>query len=81
MRGIYEKLIAPHEVNLGWHDSYGLDLICSENKYAFFGSTNLLITSRHPHCSFTLVPRAYYAEMFTVATAKRSSFHGILKFR
>jgi hypothetical protein len=82
MRDIYEKLIAPDEVRLGRYDSFGLTLICSDKKYAHFGPLHLLLkpTSR-PRCSFTLIPRAYYPVMHSIATAKKSPYRGIFNFK
>jgi hypothetical protein len=82
MRDIYQKLIAPHEDDFIPFDTYGLGQICSEKKYAHFGSLYMLfLPFNRPNCSFILVPRAYYPGMFTIATAKRSPFHGILNFK
>jgi hypothetical protein len=82
LNDIYEKLIAPHEAHLENFDWFGLSLICSEKKYAHFGSTfYLLIPMLRPQCSFTLIPRAYYPGMFTIATTKRSPYHGILNYK
>jgi hypothetical protein len=82
MRDIYGKLIAPHEANFQSMDRYGLSLICSEKKYAHFGSVYMLLISwNRPRCSFTLIPRAYVPGMFTIATAKRSPYRGILNFK
>jgi hypothetical protein len=82
LNDIYEKLIAPHEDHFDSFDYYGLSLICSEKKYAHFGSAYmLLIRENIPHCSFTFIPRAYYPGMFTIATTKRSPYHGILNYK
>ena len=81
-RDIYEKLIAPHEATFLIFDLYGLFLVCNEKKYAHFGSAYmLLIPTFRPNCSFTLIPRAYYPGMFTIATSKRSPYRGILNFK
>jgi len=82
LRDIYKKLIAPHEANFGVIDSFGLPTICSDKKYAHFVSAYILmIPGNLPSCSFTFIPRAYYPGMFTIATAKRSPYRGILNFK
>jgi hypothetical protein len=82
LRDIYEKLIAPHEANFAKLDAWGLSQICREKTYAHFGSAYmLLIPANRPRCSFTFIPRAYYPGMFTIATAKKSAYRGILNFK
>jgi hypothetical protein len=82
LNDIYEKLIKPHEDYLAPHDALILPLICSEKKYAHFGSVYLLlIKGNRLNCSVTLIPRAYYPGMYTIATVKRSPYHGILNFK
>jgi len=82
MRDIYEKLIAPHEDQLGLYDMFVLPLICSEKKYAHLVSAYILmIPMNHITCSFRLIPRAYYPGMYTIALAKNSPYRGILNFK
>jgi hypothetical protein len=82
MRDIYKKLIAPHEAEFELHDAIGIHLICSDKKYAYLVSAYmLLIPGSRPLCSFTLIPRAYYPGMYTVALAKKSHYRGILNFK
>ena len=82
MRDIYEKLIAPHEDQLELYDTFGLSLICSEKKYAHLVSAYILmIPMNHINCSFSLIPRAYYPGMYTIALAKNSPYRGILNFK
>jgi len=82
MRDIYEKLIAPHEDQLGFHDLFGLPLVCSEKKYAHLVSAYMLmIRMNRINCSFTLIPQAYYPGMYTIALAKNSPYRGILNFK
>jgi len=82
MRDIYEKLIAPHEAELEFYDLIGLHLICSEKKYAHLVSAYILmIPINRITCSFTLIPRAYYPGMYTIALAKKSPYRGIFNFK
>jgi hypothetical protein len=82
MRDIYEKLIEPHEAEFQVFDAIGIQLICSDKKYAHLVSAYLFVISvNRPHCSFTLIPRAYYPGMYTIALAKKSPYRGILNFK
>jgi hypothetical protein len=82
LRDIYEKLIAPNENSLDFNDVFGLPRLCREKKYAYFASTYMLLMPIYlPPCSITLIPRAYYPGMFTIAMAKRSPYRGILNFK
>ena len=77
---IYEKLIAPHEAQLAPFEMPLL--VCTEKKYAHLMSAYLLlIYPLPPNCSITLIPRAYYPGMYTIATVKRSPYRGILNFK
>jgi len=59
-----------------------LPLICDDKKYAHFVPLYpLLLPMNRINCSFTLIPRAYYPGMHTIATAKSSPYRGILNFK
>jgi len=82
LKDIYVKKIAPHEHTFHYWDLYGLKEICVDKKYAFLVSAYmLLIELNQPPCSFDFIPRAYYPGMFTIPTAKRSPYRGILNFK
>jgi hypothetical protein len=82
LKDIYVKKIAPHEDNFEAWDYVGLEELCIDNKYAYFISAYmLLIPGFLPNCSFTFIPRAYYPGMFSIPTAKRSPYRGILNFK
>jgi hypothetical protein len=82
LRDIYQRLIAPYEADFKTHDSKAMPLVCSEKKYAHIVSAYLLLfPMNRPRCSFTLIPRAYYPGMYTIATVKKSPYRGILNFK
>jgi hypothetical protein len=82
LRDIYVKLIAPIEHLMEPSDWEGLYRLCRDRKYAHLASDYMLLMPMAlPPCSISLVPRAYYPGMFTIATAKRNPYRGILNFK
>jgi hypothetical protein len=82
LKDIYAKLIAPNEAVLDLNDWGGFTRLCHDRNYAHFASAYMLLIPGYlPPCNIKLIPRAFYPGMFTIATAKRSSYRGILNYK
>jgi hypothetical protein len=81
-REIYRKLIAPIKHDLPTTNPEGYNKICSEHKYAFFG-TNILKTkfSLSIPCKVIPLPGFSYMEPWAFIMSKNNPYKGLINRR
>jgi hypothetical protein len=82
LQSIYERLIAPHEHTLGNSDIDGIQLLCSDKKYAHMTTDyNLLKEGYSPNCSVSRIPQAFFSGFIAIITEKKSPYLGLLNYK
>ena len=80
LKGIYNKLVKPHEESLPRSTFSGVKRVCESNKVAWFGAEiNTYIYLEELNCDLLQIPEAYVVGSASMATQQNSSYLGIIR--
>ncbi|KAJ4427733.1 hypothetical protein ANN_25385, partial [Periplaneta americana] len=79
LQTIYQKHIAPYKATLPDSMQEGLELVCTQQRYAAMSYSRVLTSFKNLKCSVQKIPNAYISVIKSLAICKNSPYLGILK--